>query len=101
MNNELFLITNVKLEGTIVGRELPVVAQVPNQHVAPTLLRPPFEPVDVIAVHGWVSKPQPLRGNRGGRDRRRPRAEGSDLHSIHRPHPFSIVPSTMAVTASG
>jgi hypothetical protein len=35
MNSELFLITNVTLEGTIVGRPLPVVAQVPNQHVEP------------------------------------------------------------------
>ncbi len=51
MNNELFLITNVKLEGTLAGRSLPVVAQVPNQHVSPCSFEKLSEHVDVMCEH--------------------------------------------------
>ena len=51
MNNELFLITNVKLEGTLAGRSLPVVAQVPNQHVSPCSFEKLGEHVDFMFEH--------------------------------------------------
>lgn len=47
MNNELFLITKVKLEGTISGKN-PVVAEVPNNHVAPCSFEKLGEHVDFM-----------------------------------------------------